>query len=84
MMLTFRGMALEAHLGGLVGAVKSAALTRRAELTEALTMTRWVGGALFVLGWGTGLLGQLSERQAIVPAKTRRWYRAGARRIGGS
>lgn len=84
MMLTFRGMALEAHLARLVGAVKSAALTKRAELMQALTTTRWVGGGLFVLGWVTGLLGQLSDREATAPAKTRRWYRAGARRIGSS
>ena len=84
MMLTLRGMALEAHLGGLVSAVKSAALARRSEILQALTITRWGGGALFLLGWITGLVGQLSEHETALAEKTRRRYRAGARRISSS
>jgi hypothetical protein len=75
-MLTYQGMAIESHLVGLVAAVKDAALAKRTAINRQLSITRWTGSALFVLGWTMGLLGQFTERAAALPTNTRRWHRA--------
>jgi hypothetical protein len=73
MMLTFQGMALEAHLGNLVTVAKQTALDTRRALAQRLSIARWTASTLFLLGWLVAFLALIVGRVGQSAVKPRRW-----------